>query len=128
MERTNFKNVQHLFSDRVLINKSKNEDGEPVGWLKMRRIFHGNEKGKMDNVTSLLEESKVSAYSVLRREANRVETVDWTFPQLHNEQLPIGAKKLKCLMDLLPLISVDNRPFYLNLKSDEIQEEEEEMV
>ena len=79
-------------------------------------------------MTSLLEESKVSTYSVLRREANRVETVDSTFPQLHNEQLPIGAKKLKVLMDLLPLISADNRPFYLNLKSYEIQEEEEEMV
>ena len=79
-------------------------------------------------MTSLLEESKVSSYSVLRREANRVETVDSTFPQLHNKQLPIGAKKLKDLMDLLPLISADNRPFYLNLKSDEIQEEEEEMV
>ena len=79
-------------------------------------------------MTSLLEESKVSTYSVLRGEANRVETVDWTFPQLHSEQLPIGAKKLKDLMDLLPLISADNRPFYLNLKSDEIEEEEEEMV
>ena len=31
-------------------------------------------------------------------------------------------------MDLLPLISADNRSFYLNLKSDEIEEEEEEMV
>ena len=80
----------------------------------------------MDYVTSLLEESKVSTSSVLRRKANRVETVDWTFPQLHNEHLPIGAKKLKDLMDLLPLISADNCPFYLNLKSDEIQEEEEE--
>ena len=89
----------------------------------MRRIFYGNEKGKMDYVTSLLEESKVSTYSVLQREANRVETID--FPQLLNEQLPIGAKKLKDLMDLLPLISAVNRPFYLNLKSDEIQEEEE---
>ena len=79
----------------------------------------------MNYVTSLLEESKVSTYSVLRREANRVETVDWTVPQLNNEQLPIGVKKLKDLMDLLPLISADNRPFYLNLKSDEIQEEEE---
>ena len=117
MERTDFKNAKHLFADRVLINRSKNEDGEPVGWLKMRRIFYGKEKRKMDLVTSLLEESKVSTYSVLRREANRVETVDWTFPQLHNEQLPIGAKKLKDLMDLLPLISADNRPFYLNLKS-----------
>ena len=44
-------------------------------------------------MTSLLEESKVNTYSVFRGEANRVETVDWTFPQLHNEQLPIGAKK-----------------------------------
>ena len=75
-------------------------------------------------MTSLLKESKVSTYSVLRREANRVETVDWTFPQLHNEQLPIGAKKLEDVMDLPPLISADNRPFYLNLKSDEIQKEE----
>ena len=91
-----------------MINRLKNEDREPVGWLKMRRIIYGNEKGKMDYVTSLLEESKVSAYSVLRREVNRVETFDWTFPQLHNEQLPIGAKKLKDLMDLLPLISADN--------------------
>ena len=125
MERTDFKNAKHFFADRVLINRSKNEDGEPVGWLKMRRIFHGKEKGKMDYVTSLQEESKVSTYSVLQREANRVKTVDWTFPQLHNELLPIGAKKLKDLMDLLPLISADNRPFYLNLKSDEMQEEEE---
>ena len=78
-------------------------------------------------MTSLLKESKVSTYSVLR-EANKVETVDLTFPQLHNEQLPIGSKKLKDLMDLLPLISADNRPFYLYLKSDEIEEEEEEMV
>ena len=79
----------------------------------------------MNYVTSLLEESKVSTYSVLRKEANRVETVDWTFSQLYNEQLPIRAKKLKDLMDLLPLISADNRLFYLNLKSDELQEEEE---
>ena len=48
MERTAFKNAKHLFADRVLINRSKNEDGEPVGWLKMRRIFYGNAKGKMD--------------------------------------------------------------------------------
>ena len=48
MERTDFKNAKHLFADRALINRSKNEDGEPVGWLKMRRIFYGNEKGKMD--------------------------------------------------------------------------------
>ena len=71
---------------------------------------------------------KLALTQVLRREANSVETVDWTFPQLHNEQLPLGPKKLKDLMDLLPLISTDSRPFYLNLKSDEIQEEEEEMV
>ena len=48
MERTDFKNAKHLFADRVLINRLKNEDGEPAGWLKMRRIFYGYEKGKMD--------------------------------------------------------------------------------
>ena len=64
MEQTDFKNAKHLFADRVLINRSKNEDGEPVRRLKMRRICYGNKKGKMDYVTSLLEESKVSTYSV----------------------------------------------------------------
>ena len=34
MERTDFKNAKHFFADRVLRNRSKNEDGEPVGWLK----------------------------------------------------------------------------------------------
>ena len=48
MERTDFKSAKHLFANCVLINRSKNEDGEPVSWLKMRRIFYGNEKGKMD--------------------------------------------------------------------------------
>ena len=114
MERTDFKNAKHLLADRVLINRLKNEDSEPVGWLKMRRIIYGNEKGKMDYVTSLLKESKVSTYSVLRREANRVETVD--FPQLHNEQLPIGAKKLKDLMDFLPLISARQSTILLTLE------------
>ena len=31
MERTDFKNAKHLFADRVLINRLKNDDGEPVG-------------------------------------------------------------------------------------------------
>ena len=46
MERIDFKNAKHLFADHVLINRSKNEDGELVGWLKLRRIFMATKKGR----------------------------------------------------------------------------------
>ena len=66
MESKDFKNSKQLFSGHILINRSENEDGEPVGWIKIRIFYGSNEKGKMEYVTSLTEDSEVKIYSMLR--------------------------------------------------------------
>ena len=91
----------------------------------MRRIFYGsNKKGKTEYTTSLTEDSKIKTYSMLRRDSIR-SAAKWKFPQLYCEKLPIGATKLKDLLDVLPLISEDSWPYYLNLKAAGNQYEDE---
>ena len=117
MESTDFRSVKHLFSNNILINRNKNEDGDPVGWLKIRRIYYGKNIGKMEYVTSIMGDctDEQKTFSVLRRDV-RGRNVSWTFPQPHQEILPISEKKKKDLFDLLPLISRDSRKFYTDLK------------
>ena len=117
MESTDFRSVKHLFSNNILINRNKNEDGDPMGWLKIRRIYYGKNIGKMEYVTSIMGDctDERKTFSVLRRDV-RGRNVSWTFPQLHQETLPISEKKKKDLFDLLPLTSRDSRKFYTDLK------------
>ena len=68
----------------------------------------------MEYVDSLAEEPEVKIYSVFGRAATRVDSNDLTFSQLYKKQRPVRVKKLKDLIDFLPLILENNRPFYLN--------------
>ena len=79
----------------------------------------------MERINSLAVEPEVKAYIILRKEATRVGSIDWIFPQLNNELQLVGAKKLKDLMYLLLLISKDCPKFHLNMKADENQKENE---
>ena len=128
MQSKDFKSSKHLFSNRILINRSKNESGVPVGWMKIRRIFYGRKRGQMDYVTSLSPDAEISSYSVLRRETPRAASIDWDFPELHKDPLPIGTKKHKDLLELLPVISEESRQFYLKLKTDGEDRDEEETI
>ena len=58
----------------------------------------------MKYIYSLANEYEGKTYSALRRGATRLCSADWTFPQLHNELLPVTVKKLKDSIDLLLIL------------------------
>lgn len=125
MNSNDFKESKLLFSNGPLVNRPKNTDGEPVGWLKIRRILYSKDAqpGTCEYVTSF-EEAAVTKQMDMRKKATR-KSSDWDLPQQATSKRRISAKKLKDLKDLLPFISEASRSFYDSLKADDDADEDE---
>ena len=101
-----------------LVNRHKDTNGQQVNWMKMKKMeYHPNEIGKIMCFTSFCPNA-TAQYLDLRR-SGKGRPPSWILPHLEDGPRKIPPKKLKDLMDLLPLISAGSRHYYRSLQAAE---------
>lgn len=119
MQTEDFMNFKSLYmSGGPLVNRHKDNNGQQVNWMKMKKMeYNQDEIGQIKCWTSFFRNAAPQHLDLRRKERGRPPI--WILPQLEEGPRKIPPKKLKDLMDLLPLISSGSRHFYRSLQAAE---------
>lgn len=119
MQTEDFINFKSLYmSAGPLVNRHKDKNGQKVNWMKIKKMeYNQNEIGQIMCWTSFSQNAALQHLDLRRKEKGRPPI--WILPQLEEGPRKIPPKKLKDLMDLLPLISAGSRHFYRSLQAAE---------
>lgn len=130
MSQDDFYNISAL-QKAHFINRKKNAEGEQMSFLKANHFrYIKDNPGKIFYKQSFLEEEEFKVWDITKKKKGQLSGEAMpTLEKLHNSYpLPLSKKKkLDDIKSLLCYVHPNSRLFYMNLKSLNDQDEEDEV-